>query len=183
MRKIIEVLRHHYELGHTNRTIGQSLNISPGSVSHYLNRAKAAGISWPISPEMTEEKLYEHLFLPSIRQGKNRPLPDWAKVHQDYRKKGVTLLLLWRDYREVYADGLAYSQFCHHYERYVKQMSPVMRQRHNAGEKTFVDYAGMTVPWIDSSTGEIHEAQIFVGSLGASQYTFVGHRQLIYLLP
>lgn len=64
-------------------------------------------------------------------------------------------------------------QFCDRYTRYVKQISPVMRQVHKAGEKVFVDYAGMTVPWMEPSSGEIHEAQVFVASLGASQFTFV----------
>ncbi len=172
MRKIYEILRLHHELKCTNREVGRSLNISPGSVSDYLTRAKAAGISWPLPEEITEEALHERLFLP-VKQAKKRPYPDWDWVHRELCKKGVTLILLWREYRDMHSNGLGYTQFCQHYRAYVKQISPVMRQTHKAGEKTFVDYAGMTMPWLDPTTGEIHEAQIFVGSLGASQYTFV----------
>jgi transposase len=172
MRKIYEILRLRYELKCTTRAIGHSLNISPGTVSDYLSRAKAAGITWPLSEEMTEEGLYKQLFLPVAQTEKNRPFPDWDWVYRELRKKGVTLILLWREYRDVYPTGLGYTQFCEHYKTYVKQISPVMKQHHRAGEKTFVDYAGMTILWLDPSTGEIHEAQVFVGSLGASQFSF-----------
>jgi len=84
----------------------------------------------------------------------------------------MTLRLLWRECREIHANGLNYSQYYKRYRAYVKQISPVMRQVHKAGEKTFVDYAGMTVPWLDPTTGEIKEAQIFLGALGASQFIF-----------
>lgn len=173
MRKIFEILRQHHELHHSTREIGRSLNVSPGTVSNYLYRAKSAGISWPLSADMSEEALYNQLFLPVEPSARKRVLPDWEKVHAELRRKGVTLMLLWREYRDIHADGVGYSQFCEHYQRYVKQISPVMRQVHKAGEKTFVDYAGMTVPWLELSTGEIREAQVFVGSLGASQFTFV----------
>ena len=111
--------------------------------------------------------------MPTVQTGTAKPLPEWEKVHRELRKKGVTLLLLWREYRDIHADGLGYTQFCGRYRAYVKTVSPVMRQIYKAGEKTFVDYAGMIVPWINPTTGEIHEAQIFVGALGASQFMFV----------
>lgn len=173
MRKIQEILRQHYELHRSNREIGRSLNISAGTVSNYLFRAKAAGIDWSVAMERTEAELNERLFLPAKNPSVKRILPNWEYMHAELRKKGVTLMLLWREYREQQQDGVAYSQFCEHYRRYTKQISPVMRQVHKAGEKTFVDYAGMTIPWLDPTTGEIHEAQVFVGSLGASQFTFV----------
>lgn len=173
MRKIYEILRLHHELKCTNRAIGRSLNISPGTVSDHLTRARAAGISWPLSEDMTEEALYKKLFLPVAQAEKSRPLPDWDWVHCELRKKAVTLILLWREYREIHPNGLGYTQFCERYKAYVKQITPVMRQVHRAGEKTFVDYAGMTIPWIEVSTGEIREAQVFVGCLGASQFTFI----------
>lgn len=172
MRKIQEVFRQH-EQGHSNRDIGRSLNISAGTVSNYLYRAKVSGLRLDEALTMTEPALYERLFLPSKSNATNRVLPDWDGIHAELRKKGMTLMLLWREYREGHPDGVGYSQFCEHYKRHAKQISPVMRQVHKAGEKVFVDYAGMTVPWMEPSTGEVHEAQVFVASLGASQYTFV----------
>lgn len=173
MRKINEIFRQRYELKRSYRDIGQSLHISISTVCEYLRRARAAGLSWPFPPELDEELLYNKLFLPAAHQGHTRPLPNWETVHCELRKKGMTLLLLWREYRDAHPEGLGYTQFCKHYRAQAKTFSPVMRQPHKAGEKTFVDYAGMTVPWMDIKTGEIYEAQIFVGCLGASQLTFV----------
>ena len=131
------------------------------------------GINWPLPEEMTDQELYKTLFLPAQSSKKERPLPNWDEVCQELRCKRVTLLQLRREYKDKYPNGLGYTQFCTRCRAHVKQISPVMKQVHKACEKTFVDYAGMTVPWFDPTTGEIHEAEIFVGCLGASQYTFV----------
>lgn len=172
MRKISELLRQKYELGCSYRSIARSLNISISTIAEYIARAKAADISWPLPEGMTEEDLYSKLFLPVNHDVVKRTRPDWEWVHKELRRKGVTLLLLWREYRAIHSDGIGYTRFCVEYATYAKSNSPVMRQIHKAGEKCFVDYAGMTVPWIDINTGVIHEAQIFVGALGASQFVF-----------
>ncbi|MBX3710252.1 MAG: transposase [Gammaproteobacteria bacterium] len=172
MRKISEILRQRYDLKLTYREIARSQNISTSMVSEYIWRAKAARFDSKLPEGITEEELYQKLFLP-VTQTATRPLPDWQMIHQELRRKGMTLRLLWREYRDQYPDGVGYTQFCILYRRHVKTISLVMHQNHKAGEKTFVDYAGMTVPWIDPSIGEIHEAQIFVGCLSASQLMFV----------
>ena len=172
MRKISEMLRHRFETKLSYRVIANSLGVSVSTVSVYLARAKAAGISWPLEPEITEEELYNKLFLPVRVATRKRPGPDWEYIYKELRKKGVTLQLLWREYREQHPEGFGYSQFCNYYGRHKKTLNPVMRQRHKAGEKAFVDYAGMTIDWIDVASGEIFTAQIFVGCLGASQYIY-----------
>lgn len=172
MRKISELLRQRYELKRSYREIGRSLNISISTIGDYLSRAKVAKLSWPLPLVMSEEEIYAKLFLPVKDPRVKRSIPDWEYVNQELRKKGVTLRLLWREYRENHDDGFGYTNFCNGYNAYKKTLSPVMHQIHKAGEKTFVDYAGMKMPWIDAMTGEIHEAEIFVGSLGASQMTF-----------
>jgi transposase len=88
------------------------------------------------------------------------------------RKKSVTLRLLWVEYREAHPDGYGYSQFCERYRRWAKRLKPSMRLSHKGGEKVFVDYAGQTVPIVDPHSGEVRQAQIFVGVLGASNYTY-----------
>lgn len=173
MRKISEIFRQRYELNYKYRDIARSLNISISTVSSYLRQAKSAGLVWPFPENLSEEELFNKLFLPAKKNTAKRPMPDLAWIHKELRKRGVTLQLLWREYRQNHPSGLAYTQFCHHYHAYKKSITPVMRQIHKAGEKCFVDYAGMKMPWIDTLTGEIHEAEIFVGCLGASQYTFV----------
>lgn len=172
MRKISEILRQRYELKCSYRDIASSLNISISTISDYMARAKVAKLEWPLPEGLTEEALYAKLFLP-VKHRSQRPRPDWEWVHQELRKKGVTLRLLWREYRNTFEDGIGYTRFCVEYQVYAKSIAPVMRQMHKAGEKCFVDYAGMRVPWLDAVTGEIHEAQIFVAALGASQLTFV----------
>lgn len=96
-----------------------------------------------------------------------------SNTHAELRRKGVTLGLLWQEYREVHPDGYGYSQYCARYSAWEGKLSPVMRQRHPAGERLFVDYAGQTVEVICPETGEVRSAQVFVAALGASNYTYV----------
>ena len=173
MRKIEEVLRLKYEAGLSHRAIAQSCSVSPSTVSEYITHAKAAGLSWPLPEGLSAEELDELLFPQrGPASGRNIPQLDWAEIHKELRRKSVTLSLLWVEYRQEYPGGYGYSQFCHHYRTWAKQLKPMMRQKHKAGEKLFVDYAGQTVPVVDPGTGEIRQAQIFVATLGASNYTY-----------
>ena len=100
-------------------------------------------------------------------------MPDWSVVHQELKRKGVTLQLLWEEYTQQYPNRCySYSQFCDRYRHWRGKQKRSMRQTHKAGEKCFVDYCGQTVPLIDPGTGEIRNAQVFVGVLGASNYTY-----------
>jgi transposase len=85
----------------------------------------------------------------------------------------MTKQLLWEEYKEQYPAGYGYSQFKEYYARYLGSINPSMRQIHYAGDKLFVDFSGLTMPIVDAITGEVDKAQIFVGVLGASGYTFV----------
>jgi transposase len=172
VRQIKEVLRLKHALGLSHREIAQSLHISSSTVSDYLRLAKAAQVHWPLPEEMTEEALYKKLYQP-VTHKVNRPRPDWPYLHRELRRKGVTLLLLWREYRDQHPEGLGYTRFCIEYRQYNKHLDPVMHQCHKAGERCEVDYAGQTVPWFEPLTGERQEAQIFVGALGASSYTYI----------
>ena len=173
MRKIEEILRLKYEAGLSHRAIAQSCLVSPSTVSEYVTHAKAAGLSWPLPEGISEAELEQLLFPkrePATRR--NIPQPDWAEIHKELRRKSVTLSLLWVEYRQEYPDGYGYSQFCHHYRTWAKQLKPMLRQKHKAGEKLFVDYAGQTVPVVDPESGEIRQVQVFVATLGASNFTY-----------
>lgn len=172
MHKISEILRQRFELNCNYRDIARSLNISVGTISDCLSRARVAGLTWPLPEGLSEQDLYDRLYLPVSSKVSERPLPDWEYISKELRKKGMTLLLLWREYRDTHPNGLGYSRFCQQHAAHSSKLSPVMRQIHKAGEKIFVDYAGMKAEWINTITGEIHEAEIFVGCLGASQYIF-----------
>lgn len=174
MRKIRDVLRLHHEQNLSNREIGRSLGVSPGTVSNYLARAKAAEIDWPLSDEWTENKLYASLFPLTPHAGVAlQTLPDWVKTHQELKRKGVTLMLLWHEYKNCHPGGVGYSRFCELYRGFSGKLNPSMRLIHHAGEKLFVDYSGLTMDWVDKDTGAVNQAQIFVAVLGASNYTYV----------
>jgi transposase len=83
------------------------------------------------------------------------------------------LQLLWLEYKNQHPEGYQYSQFCERFNQWKKTLQLSLRQEHKAGEKLFIDYAGPTMSVIDVETGEIKEAQLFVATLGASNYTYV----------
>ncbi len=173
MRKIREVARLDAS-GLSIRQIAGSCSIARSTVGDYLARLSEAGLSWPLPPEMNEEELDARLFKrPEVRaRDLNRPMPEWAHVHKELRRKAVTLKLLWQEYREVHPEGYGYSGFCEHYRRWAKTVDVCMRQVHHGGEKLFVDYAGMKMPVVDPASGQTHSAEIFVAALGASQYLY-----------
>jgi transposase len=173
MRKIKEVLRLKFDNQLSKRQIAQSCSIAHSTVSEYLRRFRQASLSWPLPEKIDDNQLEQLLFpRPQIGSPHRRPQPDWAYIHRELRRKGVTLMLLWQEYKEVHPNGYQPSQFCHLYRQWVKQLDPVMRQEHRAGEKMFVDYAGMTVAVFDMQSAKMRQAQIFVAVLGASNYTY-----------
>jgi transposase len=126
-------------------------------------------------PDTLDDVALERQLFPTaaITPVARRPTPDWATVHQELKHKGVTLLLLWQDYKTTTPNGLQYSQFCEAYRQWAGKLDLVMRHNHRAGETLFVDYAGQTIPIVNPLTGEVHEAAIFIAVFGASNYTFV----------
>jgi transposase len=93
-------------------------------------------------------------------------------LYKEMRRKGVTLQLLWYEYKQQNPDGYQYSYFSEQYRKYLKKLNPVFRNRYRAGEKMFVDFAGQTVDIVSSDTGEVLQAQLFIAVLGASNYTY-----------
>jgi len=174
MRKIREILRLRFECQCSYQDIAKSIGISSSTANECVRRAKAANLSWPLLPEVTDEQLEISLYPPTqnIPQ-EQRGKIDWTYIHKELKRKHVTLTLLWGEYKEQYPQGIGYSQFCDNYRAWRNTLDVWMRQPHKAGEKLFVDYAGQTMPVvIDTSTGEIGEAQIFVATLGASSFTY-----------
>jgi len=174
MRKVKEVLRLHFGLKLGKRQIGRSCSISHSTVLDYINRAKKAGLSWPLPSDVDDTALEARLFASDICHSKtsSRPLPDYQAMHSELSKKGVTLQLLWYEYKQQYPEGYQHTQFSELYRRWAKTLDVSLRQEYLAGEKMFVDFAGKNIPIIDAHTGEISEAEIFVAVLGASNYTY-----------
>jgi len=177
MRKVREVLRLRHACGASTRTIAKAVGAGHTTVAEYVRRAAVIGITWPIAPEIDDAELERRLFVPQgFYPSPARPMPDWNHVHAELRRRGVTLVLLWEEYRAVHPDGYGYSRFCDHYIAWRRGISATMRQTHVAGEKLFVDFAGDTVPVFDGATGEERRAHVFVAVLGASNYTYAEAR-------
>jgi transposase len=173
MRKIRELLRLRWEQQLPQRVIANSLGLSQGSVSDYLNRGRRAGLTWPLPEALDDARLEALLFppLPNVPSDQ-RPVPDWSAVHRDLRRPNVTLALLWEEYRAATTDGFGYSWFCDLYREWAGRLKPTLRQVHIAGERLFVDFAGHTMEVIDAATGEAQRAEIFVAVLGASSFIY-----------
>lgn len=173
MRKIRDVLRYRYSTGLSLEAIARALSISKGVVVKYLKLAADAGLGWPLPDELDDGALERRLYSQPAARASAFVEPDHATIHQELKRKGVTLTLLWEEYRQAAGDtAYQYTAFCTRYKAWAGKLKRSMRQIHRAGEKLFADYAGPTVPIIDAETGELKPASIFVAVLGASSYTF-----------
>jgi len=174
MRLIREVLRLKFESELSLRNISRSLRIGLGTVSLYLKRATEANLGWPLPDDMDDTALERALFPNQIAPARAGYVePDYAAMHSELSKSGVTKQLLWEEYRQAHGDnGYQYSQYCQRYRDWVKTLKRSMRQIHKAGEKLFIDYCGPTMPIVNPETGECNNAQVFVAVWGASNYTY-----------
>src|SRR5215831_17833972 len=174
MRRVREILRLKHECGASDREIARSLSIARSTVAVTLERVAAVGLRWPLPATLTDRVLEAMLYAGHGRQqgARRKAEPDWAYVHHELRRPGVTLMLLWEESRQREPDGYRYSRWCELYRAWESRLSPTMRQAHPAGERMFVDYAGQTIDLTDGRTGEIRPAQIFVAAMGASNYTY-----------
>lgn len=174
MRRVREILRLKYEVGATDRAIARSVGVARSTARLCLDRAAAAGLAWPLPATVTDGALEALLFAGGGAQVglRRKAEPDWVVVHRELRRPGVTLMLLWDEYRREQPGGYGYSRWCDLYRGWEGRLSPTMRQVHPAGERLFVDFAGQTAEVIDPATGEVRTAQVFVAVLGASSYTY-----------
>ena len=172
MRRIKEALRLHLQAGLSYEEIGRALKISKSSAGKYVSLARAAGVDCELAQTLSDDELEARLFRPPVPRLSHQLAPDFALVHQELKRAGVTLQLLWEEYARDNALAYKYTSFCIKYRAFAQSLKRSMRQVHIAGEKLFVDYSGDTVPLIDAGTGEITAAQIFVATLGASNYTY-----------
>ena len=174
MRKTKEILKLKLMQKMSNRKVAKSCGTSHSVVADYLFRAKGAGLDWAQIEEMDDADIEACLFPQKPKESQSgRQMPSMESIQLELRKKGVTLQLLWHEYKRDNPDGYQYSQYCELYRRWRQKLDVSLRQRHRAGEKLFIDYAGHTFPVIDPATGEAREAQIFLATLGASGYTYV----------
>src|ERR1700722_13168072 len=159
----------------STRDIARALSLSQGAVSKYCRAVLAACDRWEAALALEETELERRVFAARrLRPVPTTTAPDCAWIHTEMKRhKHVTLQLLWEEYHGVHGDtALRYSAFCERYRQWARRLQRSMRQRHYAGEKLFVDYAGRTVPIYGATCEEAYRATIFVGALGASGYAY-----------
>ena len=175
MRKTREILRLVWFCNQSRRDTARTCGVGKSTVNDTIHRATAASLTWPLSSDLDDEALENLLYPPFVKPASRKlSQPDWQALHDELTKhKKLTLMLLWQEYKEGAPAGYMYSQFCELYRIWRKKLDLSMRQEHRAGAKFFVDYSGQLVPIIDPGTGEIREAQLFVGVMGGSNMTYV----------
>jgi len=163
-------------LGLSKTGIGKQLGCSRNTISVILGRAQRQNIRWPL-PDNQNDKILEETLFPEKAAESHYKMPDYAKVHHDMGKPGVTFTLLWDEYcsqcRQNGEIPYAYTQFRYHYYEYVQTTKATMHITHKPGNKVEVDWAGTTCQIIDSDTGEVIPAYVFVGVLPCSGYCYV----------
>ena len=172
-QKLREILRLGLKHRMGNREISRSCSVSHVTVGGYLKQAKESSLTWNDVESLEEPELRQLIQgTHGISLKRSKPEPNWQYIHSELGRKGVTLQLLWEEYKEQYPDGYQPTQFGDLYRKWKGTISPSMRQNHKAGDKLFVDYAGQTIPIQIQKTQQTHQAQIFVAVLGMSNYTY-----------
>jgi transposase len=172
MRKIKEILRLHFDHQQGLRAIARACQVSPTTVSDYITKAEELGLDAAGVRTLADEDLYRRLFPETAVNPPKKALPDFQALQKELKKKGVTLQLLWEEYRAVHAEGYGRSQFFQLYRDFAKTLHPVLRLEHKAGDRLFVDFSGDRPAYVDKTTGEIITVELFVAVLGASSRTF-----------
>jgi hypothetical protein len=166
MRKVREVLRLRHMLGLSFRQISEATGVGKTVVGEYVRRAGVLGITWPVPEAIDDAELDRRLFPVPCETGPPRAAIDWRKVHDEMKRRSVTLVLLWQEYRAEQTAGYGYSRFCDLYGEWRKTISATMRQTHPAGEKLFVSASRCLPASRRSSTA--------VGSLAEACSTIAG---------
>lgn len=173
MRRIRDVLRLKFGQGLSERQVAASLGLSKTSIGTYLQRARQAGLTWPLPEGLDDDSLELWLFPAApIVPDPERPVPDWIRIDRELRRPGVTRMLLWEEYRATHPAGFGYTWFCTHFDAWKGRVRPTMRQTHVGGEKVFVDFAGDMIDVVDPGSGEVQPMKLFVAAMGASNYTY-----------
>ncbi len=172
MLKLRDVLRLHFESTLSNQQVADALRISKTNVFNTLSRFKESEIIWPIPEDMSDTELESLMYRKDPSKEKEVTSPDFDYIHEELSRPHMTLELLWNEYSENNPEGLRRSSFYRHYQRYRKGLSISMKVIHKGGDKVFVDYSGKGLRYFNRETGKWVETTFFVGSWGASSYSY-----------
>ena len=174
MNKVREIIRLRQQCHLSERAISRALNLSRPVISQYLIDIAHSGLSYDEIQVMDDDSLTEML------TGSNKKPERYLQLAKQFdyftkelKRTGVTLQLLWHEYRAEHPDGYSYTQFCYHFQVWRSTSELTMHLDHKAGDKMFADFTGKKLSFIDRQTGEVNEAEVFVATLPASQLTYV----------
>lgn len=175
MREVRELLRLYFKQGLSGRRAAKVAGIGKTAASQYIAGFKSSGLSISAITGMSDSELINQL---NVRKRTQNPRYSALEKQFPYMEKelikvGVTLQLLWKEYRQTHKDGYEYSQFCHHYYHWCKESKVSMHMEHKAGNKLFVDFAGKPLFITDPTTGEQEACEVFVSVLGCSQLSYI----------
>jgi len=175
MNKIREIIRLDEMAGLSQRAISKALSISRPVVSEYLSKVKKAGLSYNMIKTMDDDTLLQTITdtVCITNERYNTLHHKFDAISKELKRTGVTLQMLWHEYRQEHPNGYSYTQFCYHYQMWRSSSEITMHITHKAGDKMFVDFAGKKLEIVDKQTGEVTEVETFIAVLGASQYTYV----------
>lgn len=176
MRKIRDILRSHFDGKLSPRQSALAMGVSRGAVLRCLDRFQKSGLPYPLPDGLGDTELEERLYPSSAKNTLSRS-PHLAKeecavIHRELKRTGVTLQLLWEEYRLQNPQGLGYSWFCEQYGRYKKSLPVSFHNTYKGGEMSFLDYSGKTRDIVDRATGEVRQVEMFVWCFGASNFTY-----------
>jgi transposase len=177
--KVTEILRlsEMNEIRLTLRQIGESVGCSKSTVGEIKTRCKECGLTYEDARQMTTEQINALIYPESFGRKPVKEEPDWKIVHENLsNNKRQNLQYIWEDYRTNHSDGLSYSRFCFHYNKWKDSTGKnvVFPQEREPGKELFIDWMGDRLDCVvDSSTGEIHAAHFFITTVGDSSYPFV----------
>lgn len=165
--------------GLSNNKVSQSLGKSRTTITKYLTAFKDSGLDYKDLLELSDTDLLalfeiQETIVVSDRDTAHLELHAYfSYAEKELKRVGVTRHLLWKEYKQKHSEGVMYSRFCFHYGKWTPKSLGYMPTVYKAGDKLFIDYAGKKLHIIDKETGEIKPVEVFVATLGASQYTYV----------
>jgi len=175
MKKIREVIRLKSTTTLSDRQIARALNISRPVVAKYWQGFSRSDLSFEAIENVPDSTLIKAIERPRVEtSGKYQELcKHFPYFVTELKRRGVTLQLLWEEYKKKDPEGFQYSQFCYHFQMWRSSSDVGMHIKHKAGDKMFVDYAGDKLSYIDVKTGKEVQVETFVAILGGSGLTYV----------
>lgn len=162
-------------LGINHSRIAESMGVARQTVIATLQRASAQEVDWQSAESMSDRELAVKLF-PAGEGKPSYKMPDYEYIYREMAKPGTTQQLLWIEYcdkcRESGEIPYQLTQFKTHYREYLAKTKATMHINRKPGETMEVDWAGQTAHIIDSDTGEIINAYVFVAALPYSGYAY-----------